>query len=80
VTVVVPRKKVVPDAMSEVSETPGQLSAAVGSVQVTAVVQRPASVFWVISAGVPEIVGFWLSVTMTLKVEVTVFPEGSTAV
>ena len=79
-TVVVPRKKVVPDAMSELSETPGQLSAAVGSVQVTAVVQRPASVFWVMSAGVPLIVGFSLSVTMTLKVAVAVLPEVSVAV
>ena len=54
---VVPRKKVVPGAISEDRLTPGQLSAAVGSVQLTAVVQSPASALTVMSAGVPEMVG-----------------------
>ena len=76
----VPRKKVVPDAISEDRLTPGQLSAAVGSVQVTAVVQSPASAVTVMSAGVTDMVGSSLSTTITLKVVEEVFPEASVAV
>ena len=65
----VPRKKVVPGAMSEEMLAPGQLSDAVGAVQVTAVVQSPASACCVMSAGKPEMVGFWSSCTITLKVD-----------
>ena len=78
-TVVVPRKKVVSEAMSELSETPGQLSAAVGSVQVTAAEQLPASFVRVMSAGMPLIVGFSLSSTVTVKEEEEVFPAASMA-
>ena len=56
--------------MSELRLTPGQLSAAVGSVQVTAVVQRPASVLWVMSAGGPLIAGVAAAGTVTLTVVV----------
>jgi len=53
---------------------------AVGSVQVVTAVQSPASLSKERPRGVPEMVGFSLSVTMTLKVEVTLFPEVSVAV
>ena len=76
----VPRKKVVPGAISEDRLTPGQLSAAVGSVQLTAVVQSPASALTVMLAGVPEMVGSWSSTTITLKVAVVWLPETSVAV
>jgi len=75
----VPRKKVVPGAMSDERVTL-QLSVAVGSVQVTAVVQRPASVFWVMSAGVPEMTGSSLSTTVMSKEAVVTLLEVSVAV
>ena len=77
---VVPRKKVVPEATSGVNVSMAQLSDAVGSVQVTAVVQSPASVVTVMSAGIPLMVGTSLSVTVMLKLSVVAFPAASVAV
>ena len=64
----------------EVRVLPGQLSVDVGAVHVTAALQLPASLVWEMSAGVPEMVGFWSSTTITLKEAVEVFPERSVAV
>ena len=66
----VPTAKVSPGLWVEVNVSTLQLSAAVGAVQVTAVEQSPASAVWEMSAGVPEMVGFSLSVTVTLKLTV----------
>ena len=74
VTVVVPTGKVEPGAWEEVWLTPGQLSAAVGAVQVAAALQLPASALTVMSAGTPVKVGFWSSTTITLKVPVEELP------
>ena len=63
----------------EVSVAP-QLSEVVGAVQLTAAAQKPASAVCVMSAGVPAMVGFSVSFTVTVKAAVDVLPEGSVAV
>ena len=63
----------------EVSVAP-QLSEVVGAVQLTAAAQIPASAVCVMSAGVPAMVGFSVSFTVTVKAAVDVLPEGSVAV
>ena len=57
VTTVAPTGKLSPEAASPLNVSSTQLSAAVGSVQVTAAEQSPASLFTEMSAGVPEITG-----------------------
>ena len=57
-----------------------QLSLAVGAVQFTTAVHEAASVVWAIFDGAPEITGSWLSVTVTVKDDVAVFPVASVAV
>ena len=69
-----------PEAMSELKLAMAQLSAAAGSLQLTAAEQLPASLVWVRSPGRPLIVGASLSVTVTVKVEVVVLPAASVAV
>ena len=57
VTVVTPTGNVSPGLCDGVSVTPGQLSLAVGAVQVTTAEQLPVSLDWVMSLGQPMIVG-----------------------
>ena len=76
----VPTAKVSPGLWVDVNVSTLQLSAAVGAVQVTAAEQLPVSLDCEMSAGVPEMVGFSLSVTVTLKLDVTEFPAASVAV
>ena len=57
-----------------------QLSLAVGAVQFTTAVHEVASVVWAIFVGIPEITGPWLSVMVTVKDDVAVFPAASVAV
>ena len=64
----------------DVNVVTAQLSAASGATQVTTALQLPASAVWVMSAGVPEMVGASSSVMVTVKLSLTVLPEGSVAV
>ena len=58
-----------------------QLSVAVGSVQVAAPVHKPAALDIVILIGHSLITGFWLSVTVTVKLHsLLVIPASSVAV
>ena len=57
-----------------------QLSEAVGAVQLTRAPQSPASLFCVMSDGMPLKAGFSSSVTVTSNVLVVVFPFTSVAV
>ena len=59
---------------------PVQLSAEVGSTHVTAASQTPLPLFTVMSAGKLLIVGFSLSVTVTVKLAEKVFELASVAV
>ena len=56
-----------------------QLSVAVGSIQFI-ILPQPPSVFTIVSDGQSLITGNSSSVTITLKEQVAVFPEGSVAV
>ena len=76
----VPTAKESPLLWVDVKVDTEQLSADVGGVQLTAAEQTPASAVWVMSAGVPLMEGFSSSVTVTVKLEVEVLPEGSVAV
>ena len=75
-----PTAKVSPLLWVEVKVETAQLSAAVGSVQLTAAEQLPASLVCVMSAGMPLMVGSSSSVTVTLKVDEVVLPWMSVAV
>ena len=79
--VVCPNAKVDPEAGPAVRVTVGvaQLSVAVGAVHVAVAVQEPLAKT-VISVGQPEMTGAVLSTTITLKVQVAVFPLPSSAV
>ena len=79
VTVVVPGANVSPGLCVEVIVEP-QLSESVGSVHVTVATQASASVFWSMFAGVPEMAGASLSVTVTSNEDVVVFPLTSSEV
>src|ERR1044071_1175930 len=81
VTVVVPTGKVSPGLWLEVRTTPGQLSLAVGAVQLATWLQvsRPGAVNTVVLPGQPLIVGGSLSVTVTSKLQ-GVLPLESLAV
>ena len=57
-----------------------QLSAVVGSVQFTTAEQTPASAAWMMSLGMSEMTGSWVSVTVTLKDIVELLPWMSVAV
>ena len=70
----VPKLNVAPEATSEVKVLKVQLSAPVGATQVTAAVHTSTSVFWVMSAGMPEMVGASLSSTVTSKLLEVVLP------
>ena len=76
----VPTAKVSPLLWVEVNVDTAQLSDAVGSVQLTAAEQLPASLVCVMSAGMPLMVGSSSSVTVTLKVDEVVLPWMSVAV
>ena len=75
-----PTANVSPGLWVDVNVAMAQLSAAVGSVQVTAALQLPRSLACVMSAGVPEMAGFSSSVTVTVKLLVVVLPAASMAV
>ena len=75
-----PTEKVAPGLCEEVNVAMAQLSAAVGSVQATSAEQLPASLVWVMSAGMPLMAGSSSSVTVTVKVLVVVLPWMSVAV
>ena len=75
-----PTAKVSPLLWVEVNVDTAQLSDAVGSVQLTAAEQLPASLVCVMSAGMPLMVGSSSSVTVTLKVDEVVLPWMSVAV
>ena len=69
-----------PGLWLEVNVAMAQLSAAVGSVQVTAAMHSPASLVWLMSAGMPLMTGSSSSVTVTSNVLVVVLPWMSVAV
>ena len=75
-----PTEKVSPLLWVEVTVGVPQLSADVGSIQVTTAPQLPASLLTEMSAGVPLIVGASSSVTVTVKVAVVSLPSASVAV
>jgi hypothetical protein len=80
--VVVPTGKVDPGDNPAVCEmlAPLQLSFAVGTVHVTTLPQEPAELDCEMLEGQPEMVGAWVSVTVTVNEQVEVFPEASVAV
>src|SRR5213594_1213108 len=78
VTAVVPFGKLEPEGGVEVRVTPGQLSLAVAE-YVTTAEHWPGSVLVTMSAG-QAIFGFSVSLTVTLKTQLSVFPEASVAV
>ena len=69
-----PTANVAPGLWVDVKLVTAQLSVDVGSVQVTAALQLPASLVCVMSAGVPAIAGSSSSVTVTLKLDVLTLP------
>ena len=69
-----PTANVSPGLWVDVNVAMAQLSAAVGSVQVTAALQLPRSLACVMSAGVPEMAGFSSSVTVMSKDAVLTLP------
>ena len=79
-TVVEPTGKVSPLLCEEVNVAMAQLSAPVGSVQLTTAEQLPASLVCVMLAGVPLRDGASSSVTVTVKLAVVVLPAPSVAV
>jgi len=78
VTVVVPTGKVLPDAGTVVTVTPGQLSLADGSANVTTAPQVPGVLLTEIFAG-QVMLGGCTSFTVTVKLQVDVLPAASTA-
>jgi hypothetical protein len=77
-TVVVPTGKALPEAGTLTTVTPGQLSAAL-TVKFTTAEHWPGVLFTVMFAG-QVMVGFCVSVTVTVKLHTAVFPEASVAV
>ena len=75
----VPTPKVAPLVCVEVKLATPQLSADVGAVQEAAAPQTPMSFDRLMSAGMPAMVGFSPSVTVTVKEAVVVFPAASVA-
>jgi len=77
VTVVVPFGKVVPDAGTQLTVAPGQLSATVGVVKLTVARHSPGVLLTVWFAGQPlGKVGAWLSTTVTVNVQGGVATDG----
>src|SRR5436190_2034080 len=66
VTVLVPLPNVEPLAGRQATITPAQLSVAVGVLKVTIALQTPASVLWMIFAGQLPMMGFSVSLTVTV--------------
>ena len=65
-----PTANVAPGLWVDVKLVTAQLSVDVGSVQVTAALQLPASLVCVMSAGVPAMAGASSSVTVMVKLDV----------
>ncbi len=81
VTVFTPRLKVEPLAGLHATVAPGQLSVAVGSVQVTLPLEHwPLSVLAVMFAGQAPMTGFSVSLIVTVKLQVLILPLASVAV
>ena len=80
ITVVVPTSNVSPLLWVELRVVPGQLSSAVGAVQVTSALHRPTSLDTMMLLGVSEMVGASSSVTVMVKLAVDEFPWMSVAV
>src|SRR6185436_20507801 len=78
VNVVTPLLKVEPLAGRHATEAKAQLSAAVGADQLTSAVQSPASVLCVMFAG-QVMLGFSVSLTVTVKLQLAVLPWPSSA-
>jgi hypothetical protein len=77
---VVPFDRVEPDGGSQNGvPIPGQLSDTIGAGNVTSALHTPGSVFCVMLAG-QEMVGFWVSFTVSVKSHVAVLLELSVAV
>ena len=66
----VPKAKVSPESWVEVKLVTLQLSSAVGADQVTSALHKPASLDTVMLAGVPEIAGACVSLTVMVKLDV----------
>jgi len=79
VTVVTPFWKVEPEAGTQAAVAPGQLSVGVGVVNVATAEHKPRAVFSAMLVG-QVIAGFWLSLTVTVKVQAVVLLEASVAV
>jgi hypothetical protein len=80
VTVVVPTGKFIPDAGRHVTiPTPGQLSIAVGVVYVTVAVHVPIGAACMMFIG-HMMVGFCVSLTVTVNMHIAIFIEASVAV
>ena len=76
----VPTAKVSPESWVEVKLVTLQLSSAVRAAQVTSALHRPASLETVMLAGVPEMVGSSLSVTVMVKLDVVALLAASVGV
>ena len=76
---VVPTGNAEPLVCEEVNEERVQLSLAVGAVHVTVLLQ-PDTTLCVMFEGIPLMVGFTLSFTVTVNEPVAVLPEASVAV
>ena len=70
VTVVVPTGNTEPEAGNATTDTPGQLSKAVGRVYETVALHDPGVLFTVILAG-QVILGAWVSATVIVKVQLS---------
>jgi hypothetical protein len=79
VTAVVPSVNELPDARVVVNVTAPQLSLAIGAIQVAMALQVESAES-VMFDGQPLITGLVISTTVTLKVQVDVFPAPSVAV
>ena len=79
VTVVTPFWKVEPDAGTQAAVAPGQLSVGVGVAYVATAEQIPEAVLSVMFAG-HVMLGFCVSLTVTVKVQLAVLLEASVAV
>jgi hypothetical protein len=77
-TGVTPWPKVDPLAGVQLTVATAQLSVATGADQVAMAVHTPVSVFFVISAG-QVMPGCWVSLTITVKLQVLVLPAASVA-
>src|SRR5512138_1862824 len=76
VTGVVPTGKVLPEAGLATTLWTAQLSAPAGSVKLTTAEHLPGSFACRMSVG-QVMVGAWVSLTVTLKLQVAVLPEAS---